>query len=66
MAKGKAMLRLKDLQDNRFLQGFPPEYVRQLRSIAHLQEYPLGTVLFREGTEWPFVCEHCPQPWPCP
>ena len=55
MAKRKAMIPLKDLQSNRFLQGFPPKYVRQLRSIARMQEFPLGTVLFREGTEWPFV-----------
>ena len=55
MAKRKAMIPLKDLQSNRFLQGFPPKYVRQLRSIARMQEFPLATVLFRQGTEWPFV-----------
>jgi CRP-like cAMP-binding protein len=49
------MVPLETLNNLRFLQELPDEYLQYISSVADLKEFPAGGTVFREGQSSPFI-----------
>jgi CRP-like cAMP-binding protein len=54
-SEDRSMVPLEMLEKVGFLEGFPPDYLKPLASVAEVVEMPAGKVLFQEGEKSPCI-----------